>query len=64
MSDLGRPRANCPVCGKEVILKDSRASIPFCSNKCAKNLRYLKRYSGKVNLSDKGKILEDLSKFK
>jgi len=44
---LSRSYGKCPVCGKEVILRDVRGQEPqYCSRICAQKARYNLRYKG------------------
>ncbi len=53
-------KVKCPVCGKEVILYDVKNSSPYCSQKCAKNARYIDRY-GDLPIEQKLEILKKIN---
>lgn len=43
-------KSQCPVCGKEVIIRDSRSRrAVFCSRVCASNRTYGTRYRGTMS---------------
>jgi len=43
-----RPKSNCLVCGKEILVRSTRGerSTGYCSRVCASMKRYAKRYTG------------------
>jgi len=44
---LGRTMSKCPICGKDVILRDKRdKKTQYCSRICAAQSRYKTRYKG------------------
>jgi len=60
---LGRTIGNCPVCGKEVIIRSTRDTKPqYCSRICAAQARFGKRYRG-TNSGPMDRPKTDKTKF-
>ena len=39
-------KSKCAYCGKEIVIRDKRDPVRFCSRACASMKRYMKRYAG------------------
>ncbi len=60
---MGRTVGNCPVCGKEVILRSTRdKNTQYCSRICAAQARFKTRYSG-TNSGPMDRPRTDKTKF-
>ena len=52
-------QGQCPICGASVPIRTTRGAANYCSQKCASQRRYAKRYQGTLSGPlDKPTLLE------